>query len=547
MVFFVFKHNVLSIGLTLVLLVLFPGKIHAESILAWQKTDDLPVSGLFRQGDQFYSSGQTDSALMYYNDVVMREGNGRTGKQDLGYVVMAYVQMGNIHINQYHNYTKAYSCFREAIRIASHAGLKPELARCYLAMGHLYQVQTSVENYDGFNDTIVNLMKKSYHLAVGAQKWELTLEAVYNMIVLAYGRERFDRIVTELNDFYRLDIPGSEYLVLFGHGMECLVDKRYAEALSYFEKMKNVSEGSIQLLNYYSSIAECHYKSGNVRAAIAAMDSIHASAVESDNKWLLVQSLREYSDYWAKLGDKKKSDEYLFSYYKTKEDMLADGKLSQIKDMHFINELDEADRQVRELDFERAFQHRIIIGISVLAIVFALMLVTIFHAYHKLKKAYRDLYERNQQILRQDKESADTNKMLLKSIEASPRKYQSSQLTDTEKQEILIKIRLCMMDAELICSPDFNLGELSDKIGYSQRKVSQVINEKCNCNFSMLLAEYRIKEVCRRINELPEYRRMTIEAIGESVGISSRSYFASTFKRFVGLNPSEYIKETIRR
>jgi len=47
----------------------------------------------------------------------------------------------------------------------------------------------------------------------------------------------------------------------------------------------------------------------------------------------------------------------------------------------------------------------------------------------------------------------------------------------------------------------------------------------------------RIKEACRRLNDRANYDPFTIEAIGQSVGFSSRSAFSKAFKQITGLTP----------
>ena len=50
----------------------------------------------------------------------------------------------------------------------------------------------------------------------------------------------------------------------------------------------------------------------------------------------------------------------------------------------------------------------------------------------------------------------------------------------------------------------------------------------------------RIKEACRRLNDRANYDPFTIEAIGQSVGFSSRSAFSKAFKQITGLMPGAY-------
>ena len=59
-------------------------------------------------------------------------------------------------------------------------------------------------------------------------------------------------------------------------------------------------------------------------------------------------------------------------------------------------------------------------------------------------------------------------------------------------------------------------------------------------NFNMLLAEHRIREACRLIQNIMEYGHLTIEGIAQEVGYKSRSSFSNAFKRVTGLSPSAF-------
>ncbi|MFW5548750.1 MAG: helix-turn-helix domain-containing protein [Prevotella sp.] len=81
---------------------------------------------------------------------------------------------------------------------------------------------------------------------------------------------------------------------------------------------------------------------------------------------------------------------------------------------------------------------------------------------------------------------------------------------------------------------------MAQLIGVPPKHVSQVINERYQCNFNTFINRYRIHEACRRINNTAHYGHYTLEAISRSVGFKARSSFIVTFKAFTGMTPSEY-------
>ena len=117
-----------------------------------------------------------------------------------------------------------------------------------------------------------------------------------------------------------------------------------------------------------------------------------------------------------------------------------------------------------------------------------------------------------------------------------------SGLADDDKAQLALKISKIMETDAAIYSPEFTLLQLSDMVDSNYKYVSQVINQVFQKNFHALLNEYRISEACRRIIDTEQYGHLTIEAIAESIGFKSRTSFIATFKKIVGIPPSEYQK-----
>ena len=123
--------------------------------------------------------------------------------------------------------------------------------------------------------------------------------------------------------------------------------------------------------------------------------------------------------------------------------------------------------------------------------------------------------------------------------ELPPEKYAASTMTDSEKDDLRHRIIMIMESSPEVYAPDFTLDRLSDLVDGKRYQVSQVINEHYGKGFSLLLAEYRVKEACRRMSD-GQHHHLTIEAIAESVGFKSRSNFVSNFKRITGMTPSTF-------
>lgn len=85
--------------------------------------------------------------------------------------------------------------------------------------------------------------------------------------------------------------------------------------------------------------------------------------------------------------------------------------------------------------------------------------------------------------------------------------------------------------------PSFSLDILASELSLSKQEVSEVINQKMNSSFYQLVALYRIKYAQSLIGE---NKNLTIEAIVDECGFSSKSTFNKYFKYYVGQTPSVY-------
>ena len=105
------------------------------------------------------------------------------------------------------------------------------------------------------------------------------------------------------------------------------------------------------------------------------------------------------------------------------------------------------------------------------------------------------------------------------------------------------RIEDVLASPEFVCSPEASLKTLAEKVDSNTSYVSYILNQKYSENFSILLGNLRVKEICRRIEREPQrYQQLTIEAISTEAGFKSRSTFRTSFVRQTGLTPSDYIR-----
>jgi AraC-like DNA-binding protein len=116
-------------------------------------------------------------------------------------------------------------------------------------------------------------------------------------------------------------------------------------------------------------------------------------------------------------------------------------------------------------------------------------------------------------------------------------KYGDKKLDEEEALLIIGKLKKVMAEKELFRNPNLKVSDLAREIKVSGHRLSQVLNDNIQKNFTLFVNEYRINEACKMLSESTN---LTIDAVGDEVGFNSRSTFFATFKKIKGLTPSAY-------
>lgn len=492
--------------------------------------------------------------------------------------VDALMNMGRIYINDYNNYSRAYSYLRQAAELATKHNLKSQLAEIRLMQGYLYDVQFTANDFESFADTIQNLFISSFDNALASGNMPVVHRSIQNLMQFSIAADRMQSVQNTFKKYKGLTIEPTD---TFGHfvrnmseGIDALSRKQFREGRSAFEKSKKWAQNnSVYMMGYHSGMAEMYNMTGNLPRALSHMDSLNQIAKITDSKFIGMQAERELSDFYNRLGNKQLSDLHKLRYFELKDTLLNAMHVNQIKDMHFLAEIDAVNSEMSNLNSRYRWNKILLIVVGISALIFALLLLLLIFNYRKTNKQRKALYEQNLKLIAEmdaanvqspespesshgvkdisrgsessDAKETEVSEMKIKEDEQDiqDQRYLSSLLNPHDKERILEKIKKALSQGERILETDYQISTLADSIEESRRNVSQVINECCGCNFSTLLGEYRMREICRRINTSAEFRKLTIEAMAECAGIKSRSNFSTLFKRFTGLTPSEYIRQ----
>lgn len=125
--------------------------------------------------------------------------------------------------------------------------------------------------------------------------------------------------------------------------------------------------------------------------------------------------------------------------------------------------------------------------------------------------------------------------------EEPQKKYVSNNMSRTEARQIAARIEEVMAKDKPYLQPDLKVGKLAEMIGISSHKLSQFFSQHKDISFYDYVNKYRVDEFKRMVKE-EDVRNLTLSAMAEMAGFSSRASFFRYFKNLEGLSPGEYLK-----
>ncbi len=133
------------------------------------------------------------------------------------------------------------------------------------------------------------------------------------------------------------------------------------------------------------------------------------------------------------------------------------------------------------------------------------------------------------------------HRILAETQEQSNQKYERSNLKEEQKDKYVKKLIHYVEEHRPYMESELTLTDLSAQTKIPAHYLSQVINEKLDCNFLDFINTYRIKEAKEKLVD-SAFSHYTIIAIAYEVGFNSKTAFYSSFKKNTGTTPSNFRK-----
>lgn len=529
----------------------------------YQQWSTLPSKQLVDMGIDFRKNQQRiDSALLCFSIAANRYYDKHLTDADRRESVRAFQMMGRTYYFDYEDFIKADSIVSLAEELAHQHHYNDMLPDILIDRASIVKALNMVVHGTQRVDTIsLNMLKTAFHLAYRNGNWESAKASFFNLMIDCIQVNESEYIGGIMDSVMRVmpeSVAWQPMAVQLIGGVEAFNNGDLNGALTHLQAFKtsipkntnnNEQPSALMIANDYLHF--CLMNMGRYEAARDCLEENIAIATFSHNSFHLSDAYGLLADHYLFLGDSVQAEKYRLKFLECQDEIVSRKRLGNVEQQQFLRAMEKKNREVAQLAQQRQARERIILWVSIAAVL--LLVIVGFLIWHnrKIAQRNRELYERMQQLLEQDEKLLHELQQQAESVSpADPdpsghaeKTHGSSPLDDTEKSELLHRIFIVMETCDEVFQEGFTLERLAELAQGNRNYVSNVINERYGMNFNALMAEYRVKEACRRMSDKEKYSNLTLEALGRSVGFKSNSNFIKTFKRVTGLTPSAYLRQ----
>ena len=126
-------------------------------------------------------------------------------------------------------------------------------------------------------------------------------------------------------------------------------------------------------------------------------------------------------------------------------------------------------------------------------------------------------------------------------IEGGRPRYAGKKIDEELARKLQRQLRVLMVEEQLFKKFDLKLKDLANALSVSPHHLSQLLNENLNQSFTDFVNGYRVQAAGKMLRSIHPF---TIEAIGTKVGFRSKSTFYAAFKKYHGMTPAQFSRQT---
>ena len=273
-----------------------------------------------------------------------------------------------------------------------------------------------------------------------------------------------------------------------------------------------------QLSEYYNRASWLHGRLGNYeQSAYYFNRALEIAQIDNDTPARL-RALRNFIALHASHGDIEQFETAVDLKIAFRDSLLIKQYEVERKNELFARQAEDVQRKRNAIIF-LAIITGLIVALSIITVLFyrskvqkTAITVRHYEEVLKLKKEVKTQYD--------DSEKNDESKQLASELQ---------QLFETEK---------------IYRQQGLNVDDVVKLLDTNSKYLSNVISQYYGKNFTGYVNTFRVEEAIEMLKQQGEggkYANYTIQAIGEMVGFNSRTSFYRTFKRIIGVTPSEYM------
>ncbi len=529
----------------------------------YQQWSTLPSKQLVDMGIDFRRNQlRFDSAFLCFSIVANRYYDKHLTDADRHESVRALQMMGRSYFSDYENFIKADSIISLAAELAHQHHYDDLLPDILIDQANIAKELRGVVHENNNLDTIsLNMLKTAFHLAYKNGNWAQARASFFNLMLECFYVDESKYIGGIMDTVMRV-MPKSvtwqpmaaqliSGVIAFKKGQlnETLIHLQAFKASIPANTTHNERSSALMIANDY--LFFCLMNKRRYDAARDCLEENIAIATSSHQSFHLTDAYGNMAHYYQFLGDSVQAEKYRLKFLECRDEIVNKKRLGNVEQQQFLRAMEKKNREVAQLAQQRQARERIILWVSIAAVLLLVIVGFLMWRNRKIAQRNRELYERMQQLLEQDEKLLHELQQQAESVSPvdpdpsghAEKTHGSSPLDDTEKSELLHRIFIVMETCDEVFQEGFTLERLAELAQGNRNYVSNVINERYGMNFNALMAEYRVKEACRRMSDKEKYSNLTLEALGRSVGFKSNSNFIKTFKRVTGLTPSAYLRQ----
>lgn len=493
--------------------------------------------------DMFRNRNDYDSAVVCLA-VVKNRYKESLSKEEKRNCIIATSASGYLSLYRFHDFGRSYDCFEKALKISQESGIRDQTPRLFMNLGVLFQSSSNHFNSQTMLAESISYYEKGLDESYQLSDWEMYIKNFLYLSSLYRLHGMHSQLQDLMSRFHINEIPDyapNYQAVHLRYGaLKALQANLPQQAIEMLQNEIPAMNGSLMPERYHTQalaiISSVYEQMGEMDKAFETLDQVVEIANKKDLVEISAATYRHIADVYRAQGDDKNFALYYDRYSHLKDSLFRYYRMDQVGDKLLFSSLNKA------IEMEKKSSER-----RKMYIVFALVLVLLTSSTTALAIVYRRknkyladrnklLYDRYHEMLRNEggrEQVAD---------EKNTGKYKGSSLTEEDKTKLVVAIKEALNNTEAICQQSFTIEQMAQMVGSNSRYVSQVINECFGMNFNSLVAEKRVREACRKLDEESQYGHLTIEAVAQSVGFKSRNSLIAAFKKVTGLTPSEYQK-----